>query len=45
MREKASERRQVGAGKMITVEASKLLKTTSKPECGVNSGISLAGAR
>jgi hypothetical protein len=43
--EKASERRQVGAGKMTTAEASKLFQTTSKPGSGVNLGMSLAGAR
>jgi hypothetical protein len=35
----------VGAGKTTTAEASKLFQTTSKPEFGVYSGMSLAGAR
>ena len=43
--EKASKRRQVGAGKTIPAEASKFFQTASKPGSGVNSGKSLAGAR
>jgi hypothetical protein len=43
--EKASRRRQVGAGKTTTAEASKLFQMTSKPGSGVNLGMSLAGAR
>jgi len=43
--EKASGRRQVGAGKTTAAEASKLFQTTSKPGSGVNLGMSLAGAR
>jgi hypothetical protein len=31
--EKASKRRQVGAGKTTTAEASKRFQTTSKPGC------------
>jgi len=43
--ETASRRRQVGAGKTTTAEASKHKQTASKPGCGRNSGKSLAGAR
>jgi hypothetical protein len=43
--EKASERRQVGAGKTTTVEASKDIQMAPKPGYRVYSGMSLAGAR
>jgi hypothetical protein len=43
--EKASERRQVETGKTTAVEASKLFQMAPKPGCGVNPGMSLAGAR
>ena len=43
--EKAHVMRQVGARKTIIVEVPKLARTTSKPGCRWNPGMSLAGVR
>jgi vacuolar-type H+-ATPase subunit F/Vma7 len=43
--EKAHRMRQVGARKTIIAEVPKLARTTSKPGCRWNPGMSLAGVR